>query len=329
MELTFLGTSSGVPTKSRNVSAVCVKMTETKDWWLVDCGEGTQHRLLHCRHTLKQLRGVCITHVHGDHCYGLPGLLASASMSGRTEPLTVIGPAPLQTFLQAMIETTQLRFTYELRFVDVETLLHSDFVDADFQLRAHALSHRVPSYAYSFTERHVEAKLDVARLQANGVPPGPIWGRLQKGESVTLDNGAVIHGADYLLSARAPRRMVIGGDNDQPDLLREACVGAQALVHEATYTRDVAEKVGQGPQHSCALAVAQFAESVAAPNLVLTHFSPRYLDKADDKSASILDIEREAASAYSGSLFLARDFEVYQLDKEGRLHRSGDVVVDI
>ena len=106
MKFTFLGTSAGTPTKSRNVTALALEYGEARSWYLFDCGEGTQHQLLHTRHSLVKLRAIFITHVHGDHTFGLPGLLASASMSGRTEPLAIIAPAPVQTFIESAINTS-------------------------------------------------------------------------------------------------------------------------------------------------------------------------------------------------------------------------------
>ena len=120
---------------------------------------------------------------------------------------------------------------------------------------------------------------------------------------------------DFLISKHKPRKVVIAGDNDQPDLLSEACVGAQVLVHEATYTEAMAEKAGD-VGHSYASQVAAFAESVALPNLVLTHFSPRY-QLHPHASPSIEDIREEAQRVYVGSLYLARDFGEFTLDKAG------------
>ncbi|MCT7656407.1 MBL fold metallo-hydrolase [Oceanimonas sp. NS1] len=122
MELVFLGTSSGVPTRGRSLSAVALRRHKAKTWLLVDCGEGTQHRLLRAPLSLHWLQAVCITHLHGDHCYGLPGLLASAGLNGRTAPLTIIGPAGLQAWVEHTAAVSQLQLNYALRFVSVEEL---------------------------------------------------------------------------------------------------------------------------------------------------------------------------------------------------------------
>ena len=122
MELIFLGTSSGTPTKSRNVSAVAVKKQNNKRWYLIDCGEGTQHQILRTKLSLLHLSVICITHIHGDHCYGLPGLLASASMDGRKELLTVIAPEGVRLFLNSIIKTTQLELSFKVNFIKPEEI---------------------------------------------------------------------------------------------------------------------------------------------------------------------------------------------------------------
>ena len=141
-----------------------------------------------------------------------------------------------------------------------------------------------------------------------------MWGQLKQGLDVEFA-GELLKSHDYLIFKHKPRKVVIAGDNDRPDLLFDACSGAQVLVHEATYTEEMAQKAGD-VGHSYAKLVAAFAESVQLPNLVLTHFSPRYQFNPN-ATPSIEDIRKEAENAYSGSLYLAQDFSEYTLDKAG------------
>lgn len=325
MQITFLGTSSGTPTRRRNVSAVGVAPERGREWYLVDCGEGTQHQLLRVPLSLLKLRAVLITHMHGDHCYGLPGMLASAQLSGRTEPLTLIGPKALEPFLNAMMQFAELSLDYELRFVDVAE--QACVWDAlGMKITRCKLSHRVPSYGYRFQETDVERRLLVDKLRDEGIPAGPAWNHLQKGETVKLEDGRTLDGQLYSEIARKGRVVVIGGDNDKPELLETLCREADLLVHESTYTQEVAAKVGPEPQHSTAACVAEFAEQIRLPHLILTHFSPRYLDKptfnpstGEPKGLTVDDLRAEAASRYSGGLYMAADLERYELDRKGRL----------
>lgn len=324
MELIFLGTSAGAPTKTRNVTGLAVRRAGSRSWCLVDCGEGTQHRILHTNLSLRSLDAICITHVHGDHCFGLPGLLDSAGMQGRTDPLTVYAPQPVARFIAAAREASG---SWEPFAIDFRPIEHQEgeFAAGDFTVSRHALSHRVPCFAYAFRETGIERKLDVAAVKARGVPPGPMWKTLQSGVDVELDGG-VVHAAEVLLPARRARKIVVGGDNDTPSLLGDACRDADVLVHEATYTMDVAQKVGPGPQHSAAQAVAAFAHDAGLPNLVLTHFSARYQD--DPASGqSIAEVENEAKAAYAGRLFMARDLQTYKLDRDGVLEPAESGIV--
>ncbi|MDP8314836.1 MAG: ribonuclease Z [Candidatus Celaenobacter antarcticus] len=316
MEIIFLGTSSGTPTRTRNVSGIAIKMINSKSWNLVDCGECTQHQILKTNLTLNNLQAIFITHVHGDHCYGLPGLLASTAMSGRTDPLTIIAPGKLKSFLENAQKVTQTRFSYEINFISIEDI--SKFIEVEeFDIEVVNLSHRVSSYAFGFIEKNIKPKLNIKKLKKEGIDPGPAWGTLQNREDVLLPGGKKLKSQDYLLEERKPRKIIVSGDNDDPWLLSECSKSAQVLVHEATYTYEVAEKMAKA-QHSSAKLVSLFAKELSIPNLVFTHFSPRY-QSVNTTGPSIKDIENEAREFYDGNLFLANDFDVFHLNLNGKL----------
>ncbi len=317
MDLLFLGTSSGTPTKARNVSGLALLEDSGKGWYLIDCGEATQHQLLRTPLTLHGLRAIFITHVHGDHCYGLPGLLASAGMARRAEPLEIIAPAAIEGWVRATLAMSQSHLPYELVFHAVESLDY--WRNRQLNVEATALSHRVPSWGYSFTEARPDPRLDVEKLDRVGIPRGSLWGQLMRGNDVVFD-GSVLRSEDYLLFTRTPRRIVIAGDNDKPELLRDACKNAQLLVHEATYTQPIAEAGKADFGHSTAAQVAAFAAEVGLPNLVLTHFSARY-QSLPGRGLSIEDIRAEAAARYDGRLFLAKDFLQLTLSKDAELQQ--------
>ena len=308
LKLTFLGTSSGVPTIRRNVTALAVHSTTNRDWWLVDCGEATQHQLQRIPLTVHNLAGICITHIHGDHSYGLPGLLASASMTGRKKPLILVAPASVKAWLDATILHTELFLTFDIIHIDVARA-RQVHLDDGLLIERFPLSHRVPSFGFKFSFEKTTWKIDRDALRARGVPPGPAWGQLQHGKDVLLDDGSVLIAAEFRCQHSERAVAVIGGDNDQPALLAEACVDADVLVHEATYTEAVLQKVGPGPQHSSVARISQFGAAARVPNLVLTHFSPRY-----DSAEGMAEVEAEARQHYRGTLFLARDFDNYELN---------------
>ena len=322
MEIIVLGTSAGTPTRQRNMSGLALRLRGARQWVLIDCAEGTQHRILRTPLSVMSLRAVFITHLHGDHCYGLPGLLASAAMAGRSDALTVVGPPPLRGMIEAIMVASQLSLPFPLVWLTPSDLA-GDLADAplmpELAVDATALSHGLPCWAYGFTEAAMARHLDTDKLRADAVPASPLWGDLQKGRDVTLADGRFIKATDYLLPPRRARRIVVAGDNDRPELLATAAHGADVLVHEATYTEDVLQKIGPGPQHSSAMRVARFAEEAGVRNLVLTHFSPRYQDRG---ALPMSLLEDEARAQYNGNLILARDLDHYVLDRSGALVRA-------
>ncbi|MBB3048314.1 ribonuclease Z [Litorivivens lipolytica] len=320
MQFTFLGTSAGVPTRQRNVSGFALSIDDHRDWYLVDCGEGTQHRLLQSRHSLARLRAIFISHVHGDHCYGLPGVIASANMSGRTQPLTICAPDGIEQFVTAVRQYTDLHtLRYPLHFVrsDLENAVYEDEL---VRVSAHALSHRVPSFAYRFEEKPPHT-LNQDSLRELGVPRGPQWGELQHGNPVTLTDGRQVTPEQVCEPAWRARVIVVGGDNDQPDLLLSALKNTDLLVHESTFTEDILQQVGPQYMHSTAAMLAKTAERAGVPHLALTHFSQRYREKSSPGKRHIDELRAEAAEYYRGNILVARDLDRYEINRKGELSK--------
>ena len=344
LKLTFLGTSAGVPTKQRNVTALAIECLnpyssgknqqqnkKSRPWVLIDCGEGTQHQLLHTKLSLNQLQAICITHVHGDHCYGLPGLLASAAMSGRCAPLTLIAPKAIATLLDAVILTTELHFPFAINFVVIEEVLsesdndHKVSIDLSDQQQLEIditpLSHRVASYGFGITQIISRRTLSTDKLTADNIPAGELWGKLQQGQDVTTDDGRKLRSVNYTDNDRQHTRVVVAGDNDTPEHLKAAMVGADLLVHEATYASDVLAKIQAknpdfDPMHTSAQLLGRFAEDVGLKNLILTHFSARYqsFDNPNSRTPNMAHIRLDAESVYKGNLWLAHDFAQYMVN---------------
>ena len=322
MHFTFLGTSAGSPTKQRNVSGLALGPEQGKAWLLIDCGEGTQHRIQHAPVSLGQLELICITHVHGDHCYGLPGLIASAALAGRQRPLSICAPRGVREFVEAAIRFTDMHLDFELHFIEVAEagpVLSASFAD----ISAIRLSHCVESYAYKIRERLLRNPLDKDKLEALGVVRGPLWGELAHGRDIQLSGGRVVAASEVRLGSARPRVIIVGGDNQQPELLLEALAEAQVLIHEATFTESVLQEINQGKErnitHSSARRVAEVAQQARLPHLILTHFSPRFTLGNRDPDLSLAALEAEARSVYQGQLYMAEDLASYRLDKLGQL----------
>ncbi len=312
---TFLGTSSGVPTLTRNVSALAIRNSKNKDWILVDAGEGTQHRIQQAKLSLQSLVAICITHVHGDHCYGLVGLLASAGMNARTAALTIIAPKEIQQWIEVTAQLTDLHLPYPLNFIDVNEATQILQLTDELSIQAHLLSHRVPSFAFSIIAQYTQKKLDTQALIQLGIAKGKVWGDLQQGLDVQL-NEQTLNAADFIQIETQRAHAIVGGDNDRPELLAQACQDAQLLIHESTYTQAILDKVGSGPMHSSAKMVAEFAQQQGLSNLILTHFSPRHQDSAGQQA-----IAEEVSKTYKGNFYLAHDFDQFSLDETGQLSK--------
>lgn len=315
LHFTFLGTSSGVPTPTRNVSALAIRNSKNKDWILVDAGEGTQHRIQQTKLSLQSLVAICITHVHGDHCYGLVGLLASAGMNARTAALTIIAPKEIQQWIEVTAQLTDLHLPYPLNFIDVNEATQILQLTDELSIQAHPLSHRVPSFAFSVIAQYTQKKLDTHALIQLGVPKGKVWGDLQQGLDVQF-NEQTLNAVDFIQILTQRVHAIVGGDNDRPELLAQACQDAQLLIHESTYTQAILDKVGSGPMHSSAKMVAEFAQQQGLSNLILTHFSPRHQDNAGQQA-----IAEEVRQFYQGNFFLAHDFDQFSLDETGQLSK--------
>ena len=279
MQVTFLGTSSGVPTRARNVSAVALRLPQRAELWLFDCGEGTQHQFLRSELRVSQLRRIFVTHMHGDHVFGLPGLLASLGLAGSCGGIDLYGPDPLRDYLEGVMRTSSTRIGYPLRTHRVkEAAARGSLVldDDDITVRCTALTHRVPAYAYRVDQKPRPGRFDVERARALGVPPGPVYGELKAGRSVTLDDGRVIRGEALCGPPRPGRSVVYCTDTVFSEAAVALARGADLLIHESTFSHGEAE-LAIARQHSTSTMAAQTALEAGVKQLVLTHLSPRYV----------------------------------------------------
>ena len=307
MQVTFLGTSSGVPTRARNVSAVALRLPQRSEMWLFDCGEGTQHQFLRSDLRLSQLRRVFITHMHGDHVFGLPGLLASLGLAGSSAAgVDLYGPDPLESYLNGALRTSSTRIGYPLAVHRVRdaaeqgTLL---FEDDDFTVRCTPLTHRVPAYAYRIEQKPLAGRFDIEKARELNIPPGPVYAQLKRGETVTLEDGRSIDGTSLCGEERPGVSVVYCTDTVFCEAAIELARGADLLIHESTFANGEAEMAFQ-KQHSTSTMAAQTAAEAGVGQLVLTHLSPRYVPGNPVTPQDLLD---EAKAIFPNTL-LAKDF---------------------
>jgi ribonuclease Z len=295
LRLIFLGTGSGRPTPKRNVSAMYLRFGGRAV--LFDCGEGTQMQLLHSGARSSRLDAICISHFHGDHINGLPGFIGTMGLSGHTDPLTLIGPRGMPKYLRALHDLSILRPGFVVDVVENREglLLERD----DYTLEGVKLSHRLPTHGFIFRERDLLGRFDLEKARALEIPAGPLYGRLQRGEAVQLDDGREISPDQVVGPTRRGRSVAYMCDTRPSERVVEAVAGVDVLVHEATYLHEFASQARERG-HSTVREAAEVARDAQVDELVLTHISPKHGSKRE--------ILREAREVFAQTR-LANDFD--------------------
>lgn len=305
MELTFLGTSAGVPTRTRNMTSIVLNLQQptAAEVWLFDCGEGTQHQFLHTALHPGKLNKIFITHLHGDHLFGLPGLLCSRSMQGNSLPLTLYGPKGLREFVEVALRLSGSWTDYPLDIVEVGPGLIFD--EAGYRVTAWPLNHPVECYGYRIEEHDKPGALDAARLIADGVPSGPLFQQLKQGLSVELADGRIVDGRRYLGPTTPGKKLAIFGDTAPCEAALELARGVDVMVHETTLEQAMAKKAN-ARGHSSSQQAAALARDANVGTFIATHFSSRY------DPQGCLRLLAECREIFPQTL-LAEDFMVYPI----------------
>lgn len=296
--VTFIGTAASVPTAARGTAATLI--ARGGDRFLVDCGEGTQRQLLRSGVGLVELDLILITHLHGDHYLGLPGLLKTYGLRGRTAPVRIAGPKGLGKLLEVLRPVIG-RTPFPLEVTELGPGGVPWRTDGA-RIEAFATSHGVPSVGYALIEDDRPGMFDVAAATALGVPSGPMFGRLQRGEAVTLPDGSEVRPGQVLGEARRGRRVVLTGDTEPCAGTVQAAHGADLLVHEATFCEDERERARE-THHSTAREAAEVAATAGVGFLALTHISSRFMPR---------DIRAEARALFAETV-VPRDFDQVEL----------------
>ena len=306
MNITFLGTSSGVPTLTRNVSSLALKLSQKAEVWLFDCGEGTQHQLMKSKIKSSQIRKIFITHMHGDHIYGLPGLLATLGLSGNSKGIDIYGPSNLKNFIFSSLRNSYCKISFPLNFIEVESFSKSNknlFEDELIEVKCASLKHRLPTFGYRVSEKDKPGKFNLEKAQKYKIPPGPIYSKLHSGKKVTLDDGRIFEGNDFCGKPRKGESFVYCTDTIFSDSAVELSKNVDLLVHESTFS-EKDEEMAYEKLHSTTIMAAKTALLSNAKKLVLTHLSPRYTPKSSVKP---IDLLNEAKQIFPNT-FLAKDF---------------------
>ncbi len=273
MSITFLGTGASWPTAERGLSAIAVKRGAEILLW--DCGEGTQRQIQKSGLSYQQITQVWLTHFHGDHCYGVPGLLKTMALNERTEPLWMYGPRGLLRTIEAW---KQLRGWPKEFPIHVQEIKAGDVVQREgYAVHVYAGDHGIENLCFALQEPDRPGFFDKPKALEIGIPEGPLFGRLQRGETGTTKDGRTFQPEQVVGPPRKGRRVSFSGDT-QPCLgVMEAALGSDVFICEATYTQDLVEKAREN-RHMTAQEAAAIAQKAKSERLLLTHISPRYRD---------------------------------------------------
>jgi ribonuclease Z len=274
MQVIFLGTSGSVPTPKRSLPAILVK--RENEQFMFDCGENAQRQMIIARTGFHRKMKVFITHMHGDHILGLPGLLQTMALLDRTRELDIYGPPGIKRFLTDIKETVQFVLTFPVKIHEIaQPGIICD--EEQYVVEAVRSNHVINSLAYSLAEKPRPGRFYPKKAKALGIKEGPLWSDLQKGKNVKLSNGKTAKPEDVMGPSRKGRKIVYTGDTRPFKNLAEFAADADLLISDCTLGDDLAEKADEDG-HSTPSQAAENAKKAKVKRLVLTHLSARYDD---------------------------------------------------
>ncbi len=319
MKIEFLGTGAGSPGKFRNVSSLALKLLdEINAVWLFDVGEGTQHQILRSTIRPRKIEKIFITHLHGDHIFGLPGLLSSRSFQGGNLPLDLYGPRGIKDFVNVSLKVSQSRLAYPINFHELnegqEGLI---FEDNKFSVYCAPLDHKIACFGYRVVEHDHPGELMVEKLKRLNIPSGPIYGELKSGKTVTLPDGRIVDGKEMIGPAQKGRIVTILGDTRKTENSVKLAKNADVLVHESTFAKGE-NKMAHNYYHSTNVQAAEIAKKAKVHQLLLNHISARYTGKMAGT------LEKQAQSVFPNSK-VVKDFDVFDVPFQKLKEQEGSL----
>lgn len=301
MKLHFLGTGSGMPTKQRNVSGLAV--TLSKETWLVDCGEATQHQILHTSIKPRKVSAIWITHLHGDHVFGLPGFLSTRSALDGKEPLTLYGPRGIRQWIELTLRLTGSYLGYDLRIIEYED--GDTFEQDDHIVTVRKLAHRFPSFGFRIEAPDRPGMLLVDKVRELGIPSGPIYRTIKQADTFEFE-GKTYVSKEYVTEPVRGAIVAILGDTTPCENANELAQDADVLVHEATFMQGEF-KLARQYGHSTTVDAAMLASKAGTGRLIVTHISARYQGREAEFEAEVMSVFTESRVATDFSEFIVGD----------------------
>ena len=273
LNVIFLGTGGSIPTPKRGLSAIAIR--RKTELLLFDCGEGTQRQMIQAGVGFHRKTKIFVTHMHGDHVLGLPGLLQTMSLLDRTKKLEIYGPQGIKAFVEAINQTVRFSLTFPVQVSEIDAGLVCE--EKEYTVYATQSDHMNPSLAYALIEKPRPGRFNIEKAKELGVPEGPLWSKLQDGSSVKLPSRRIVKPEMVLGHPRPGRKIVYTGDTRPSENLVKLAENADLLIHEATFDDELMERAMEDG-HSTPSMAAETAKEAGAKWLVLTHISARYKD---------------------------------------------------
>jgi len=270
MKLVFLGTSAAQPTERRGLSCIC--LVKEGEILMFDAGESAQISYMKSGLGWNKKMKIFVTHLHGDHCVGILGLLQTMSMQNRTEILEIFGPSGIDEFIAANIKVLNfgLSFPILINIIKDEEIIEEE----NFSIRICKANHSITAYSYLFEEKDKPGRFNVKKAKELRIPEGELWNRLQNGNQIEI-NGRVIKSEEVLGEKRPGKKVGISGDTMPTEKLEKFFTGCDYLVFDSTFLNEEKQRA-QDTCHSTAKQAATLGKNARVKNLILTHFSARY-----------------------------------------------------
>ncbi len=298
MKLVFLGTGGSWPSRERNVSSIALKMNG--EIILLDCGEGTQRQLMQSSLSFMRIKKILISHFHGDHFLGVPGLIQSMYLNERSEPLEIFGPKGTTYIINSLLSLGYFNPTFDIITHDLKD--KDNVVCEGYEIKIRSVDHGVPTLAFCIEEQPRKGRFNQEKALELGIPEGPLFRKLQEGETIVHD-GVTVKPEIVMGEPRKGRKIVYSGDTKPTQAVIELAKDCDVLIHDATLDQGLEEKASDFG-HSSAAQAAFVAKEAGVKVLFLTHISPRYKDG--------LILEDEAKKIFQNS-YLATDFLEYDV----------------
>lgn len=297
MKIIFLGTGGSMPTKDRGLTSIAVR--RGGETLLFDAGEGTQRQMTRTKVSPMKVDAIFVTHFHGDHFLGIPGLVQTMSLMDRERTLEIYGPPGTEERISSLLKIPSytLRFEIEIRNVSPGEEIQRD----GYRIETAEIDHSAPGIGYALVEDDRPGKFYPKKAKELGIEPGPQYSRLQQGESIELSDGQVVEPEQVMGPPRPGRKVVYADDTRPSEDIVDLAEDADVLIHDATFASDLEEEAREGG-HSTVQAAAEIAEKADAEKLILTHFSPRYPD--------LSELEEQAKEVFPNSVIAEDLMEV-------------------